>query len=411
MSSISKVESPANTVPSRRAAVAVTLCGICAFLELYCTQPLLPLITRIFHVSEASAGLTVSATTLGVAISAPFFAALAERLPRKRVIVASLVALALPSILGATATSLHQLVFWRMLQGFAVPGVIAVVVTYIGEEWPPQKLPFMMSLYVSGTALGGLLGRLSAGLLTEWFSWRIGFVVIGITALCGTFVVWLWLPNGRRRPAAPPLGHGALAAFPRQSMYLLRNRSLVATLLVGFNVLFCMVGVFSWITFRLSAAPFHLSTGALSYLFLVYLVALFVTPGAGLWIGRRGMRTGIMLAISCSTTGVLLTLAPKLVIVVAGLSLVATGVLIAQTVTQSYLRHAAPPEGRVSAAGMYLTSYYLGGTAAGVVPGIFWHLGKWPACAAFILLTQTCALSVALWGWRTPSPSMTYARQ
>ncbi|MDE3200528.1 MAG: MFS transporter [Acidobacteriota bacterium] len=391
--------------------MAVTLCGICAFLELYCTQPLLPLITQIFHSSEASAGLTVSATTLGVALSAPFFAALAERLPRRRVIVASLIALALPSLLGSTATSLHQLVFWRALQGIAVPGVIAVVVTYIGEEWPPQKLPLMMSFYVSGTALGGLLGRLATGLLTEWFSWRVGFLALGVTALFGAFVVWLWLPHGRRRPSAPPLGHGALAALPRQSMYLLRNRSLVSTLLVGFNVLFCMVGVFSWITFRLSDAPFHLSTAALSYLFLVYMVALLVTPGAGLWIARKGMRTGIVLAISCSTSGVLLTLASRLVPVILGLALVATGVLIAQTVTQSYLRHAAPPEARVTAAGMYLTCYYMGGTAAGVVPGIFWHLGKWPACVAFILVTQACALWVALWGWRTPSPSMSYARQ
>ncbi len=397
-------------MPSRRAAVAVTLCGICAFLELYCTQPLLPLITRIFHVSEASAGLTVSATTLGVALSAPFFGALAERLPRKTVIVASLIALALPSLFGATATSLHQLVFWRMLQGFAVPGVIAVVVTYIGEEWPPHKLPFMMSFYVSGTALGGLLGRLAAGLLAEWFSWRIGFVALGISGLLGATIVALWLPHGRRRPHAPPLGQGALAAIPRQSLRLLHNRALVATLVVGFNVLFCMVGVFSWITFRLSDAPFHLSTADLSYLFLVYMVALLITPAAGMWISRRGMRIGILTAISCSTSGVLLTLVSKLGVVIGGLALVATGVLIAQTVTQSYLRHAAPAEARVTAAGMYLTCYYLGGTAAGVVPGIFWHWGKWPACAAFILVTQIFALSAAWWGWRTPSPSMSYAQ-
>lgn len=393
------------------AAVAVALCGVCAFLELYCTQPLLPLITQIFHVSEASAGLTVSATTLGVAFSAPFFAALAERLPRKRVIVASLLALALPSLLASTARSLPQLVFWRALQGLAVPGVIAVVVTYIGEEWPPHRLPLMMSFYVSGTALGGLLGRLSAGLLTEWISWRAGFLALGLLALLGAALVALWLPHGKRRPPAPPLGQGALSALPRQSIYLLRDRALVATLAVGFNVLFCMVGVFSWITFRLGAAPFHLSTAALSYLFLVYVIALLVTPGAGLWISRKGMRTGIVLAISCSTSGVLLTLAQQLVVVIAGLSLVACGVLIAQTVTQSYLRHAAPPEARVTAAGMYLTCYYMGGSAAGVVPGVFWHLGKWPACVAFILVTQACALLVALWGWRNPSPSMTYARQ
>src|ERR1035441_9198786 len=74
--------------PSRWAAVAVTLCGVCAFLELYCTQPLLPLPTRLFRASKTGAGMTVSAATLGVALSAPVRGALVERLPRKRVIVA-----------------------------------------------------------------------------------------------------------------------------------------------------------------------------------------------------------------------------------------------------------------------------------------------------------------------------------
>jgi hypothetical protein len=66
------------------------------------------------------------------------------------------------------------------------------------------------------------------------------------------------------------------------------------------------------------------------------------------------------------------------------------------------LRVAAPPGTRVTAAGLYLTCYYLGGTAAGVVPGAFWALGKWPACVGFIVVMQAVALAIALVGWRTP---------
>jgi MFS transporter, YNFM family, putative membrane transport protein len=162
------------------------------------------------------------------------------------------------------------------------------------------------------------------------------------------------------------------------------------------------VGVFTWITFHLAAAPFLLSTAALSSLFFVYLVGLVVTPAAGFLITRVGLRTGICGAIVCSMVGVLLTLAPSLYVVILGLSLVCTGVFISQTASQSHLRVAAPPEARVTAAGLYLTCYYLGGTAAGVVPGFFWTLGKWPACAAFIIATQAVALTIALVGWRTP---------
>jgi MFS family permease len=183
---------------------------------------------------------------------------------------------------------------------------------------------------------------------------------------------------------------------------LFRNRRLVATFAVGFNVLFALVGVFTWITFHLSAAPFSLSTSALSSLFFVYLIGLVVAPFAGYVITRTGLRAGIGGAIACSMGGVLLTVVPSLLVVILGLTLLSTGVFIAQTASQSHLRTASPPEARVTAAGLYLTCYYLGGTAAGVVPGLFWAIGKWPACVAFIVAMQAVALAIALIGWRTP---------
>src|ERR1700733_4426933 len=168
--------------------MAVTLCGVCAFLQLYCTQPLLPLFSRLFHASKTGVGLTVSAATLGVALSAPIFGALTERLARKRVIVASLLGISIPTLLAATSTSLGQLIFWRFLQGIMVPGVVAVLVTYIGEEWPPDRVALIMSFYASGTALGGFLGRVATGILTDWFNWRVAFLALGAGSLAGA--IW-----------------------------------------------------------------------------------------------------------------------------------------------------------------------------------------------------------------------------
>lgn len=346
--------------------------------------------------------MTVSAATLSVAIAAPVFGALAERLPRKRVIVYSILGVAIPTLLAATSTTLAQLIFWRFLQGIMIPGIIAVVVTYIGEEWPPDRIALIMSFYVSGTALGGFIGRISAGILADYFSWRISFVALGLASLAGAAAVAAWLPHGSHRPTQPS---SALPDFPRQVRAMFRNRRLVATFAVGFNVLFSLVGVFTWITFYLSAPPFSLSITALSSLFFVYLIGLIVTPFAGYLITRIGLRAGIGGAICCAIAGVLLTLARSLPIVILGLAALSSGVFIAQTASQSHLRVASPPGGRVTAAGIYITCYYLGGTAAGVVPGAFWAFGKWPACVAFIVLMQLIALTITLVGWRTPAAS------
>lgn len=386
----------------------MALCGVCAFLELYCTQPLLPLLEQVFHATKSGVGMTVSAATLGVALSGLIFGALTERLERKRVIVFSLVGVSLPTLLAATSQSLMQLVFWRFLQGIAVPGIVAVVVTYIGEEWPAKRVTFIMSLYVSGTALGGFLGRFSAGLLADHFGWRASFWVIGLVALAGAGAVALWLPRGRKRPAV-----GARPASHLQTVYqiqgLFRRRRLVATFAVGFNVLFSLVGVFTWINFHLSAAPYNLSTTALSSIFFVYLFSLVVTPTAGYLISRVGLRTGVVSAIMVSMTGLLLTLAPSLVVIILGLILLSSGFFVAQTAAQSHLRIAAPAEARVTAAGLYLTCYYMGGTAAGVLPGLCWNFGGWPACVAFIFAIQTAGLIIAYWGWRTPPAGVVVA--
>jgi predicted MFS family arabinose efflux permease len=372
---------------------------VCAFLGLYCTQPLLPLLEHLFHASKTAVGLTVSAATLGVAISAPVFGALTERLARKRVIIFSILGVSIPTLLAATSTSLAQLVFWRFLQGIMIPGIIAVVVTYIGEEWPPDRVALIMSFYVSGTALGGFVGRISAGILADHLSWRASFLALGVASLAGAAAVAAWLPHGRRRTTSPQTS----TTFPAQVRAMFHNRRLIATYSVGFNVLFALVGVFTWITFYLDAPPFSLSTTALSSLFFVYLIGLVITPAAGYLITRVGLRVGIGGAICCSIAGVLLTLVHSLPVVILGLTMLSTGVFIAQTASQSHLRIAAPPGARVTAAGLYLTCYYLGGTAAGVIPGAFWELGKWPACVFFIVAMQVVALSIALVGWREPT--------
>jgi len=366
---------------------------------------MLPMLEALFHASKTAVGMTVSAATQGVALSAPIFGALAERLPRKRVIVFAALGVSVPTLLAATSGSLAQLIFWRFLQGITVPGIIAVVITYIGEEWPPDRVALIMSFYVSGTALGGFVGRLTGGIVADHFNWRVSFLVLGTASLAGAAAIAAWLPRGTRKPASA--ARVSNQRFIYQLQGLLRSRRLVATFAVGFNVLFAMVGVFTWITFYLSAPPFNLSTTALSSLFFVYLIGLVVTPAAGYLITRAGLRAGIAGAIVCSIAGVLLTLKPSLPVVIIGLALLSSGVFIAQTASSSHLRVAAPAGARVTAAGLYVTCYYLGGATSGVLPGAFWAIGGWPACVAFIVSMQIVALIIALIGWRAPkAPNM-----
>lgn len=393
-----------------RAVAAVVLCAVFAFLTLYVTQPLLPMLTRLFHASKGMAGLTVSASTLGVALAAPIFGALTERMSRKRVIVASIVISAIPTLLAGTSPGLHALIFWRFLQGLALPGIFATVITYIGEEWRKESVALVMSLYVSGTALGGFLGRFTTGAIADTLGWRWSFVALGGLTLLGAILVARWLPPERRRASAPHAGgeaaHGWRALLVALGHF--RNPRLLATFGVGFGTLFTLVATFTYSTFYLADPPFRLSTLVLSYLFAIYLVGLVVTPFGGYLVTKIGMRRGFAVAVGLCFAGEVITLSHSLwIVILPGLGLVCTGVFIAQSTATSFLRMAAPAGGRVSAAGLYLSCYYVGGTIAGVAPAYVWKLGGWPACVALVDAVLLGMLCLALVGWKNVGWSST----
>ena len=99
-----------------------------------------------------------------------------------------------------------------------------------------------------------------------------------------------------------------------------------------------------------------------------------------------------------------LTLIHSLPVVMFGLTLTCTGVFIANSAGSSYVGSAAT-ESRASAVGLYVTFYYLGGSAGSAIPGFFWTHGGWPACVGLIVAVQLVTISLALIFWQ-PLPKV-----
>ena len=380
--------------------LAVVFAGFCAFLGLFAPQPLLPMLARSFAVSPARISLVVTASTLAVAMAAPFAGFVADRFGRKRVIVPAAFLLAVPTLLAATAASYGQLLFWRFLQGVFTPGIFAVIIAYINEEWEAGA-GAATAAYVTGTVIGGFTGRAVAAIVASHSSWRWSFAVLGALNAAGALAIRAWLPAGNRFTRAKHDGSAAAAMLRH-----LRDPRLGATYGVGFCVMFSLLGTFTYINFYLAAPPFHLSTAALGLLFVVYLAGAVITPVAGRAIDRFGHRFALVAAFTGGAGGVLLTLIHSLPVVMAGLTLACTGVFIANSAGSSYVGSAAS-ESRASAVGLYVTFYYLGGSGGSAIPGLAWNHGGWPACVAFIVAVQLLTISLALVFWK-PLPRAGY---
>ncbi len=388
--------SPAQAIALNRTAAltALFVAGFATFINLYATQPILPRLREIFHASELMVSLTVSAPVLAVALSAPLLGVLADCLGRKQVIVAAIAGLAVPTTLTACAANLPQLVFWRFLQGFFIPGIITVAIAYISEESPRQSVGSIMAIYVSGTVVGGFFGRFLTGLVANHWGWRSGFVILGALTFAGALVTYFLLPPSTRfvrrkrvESSIKPLG-----------MHL-RNGELLATYAVGFNVLFCLVGAFTYVNFYLAEKPFSLGSASLGMIFFVYLIGAAVTPIAGRILDSTGYRRALVGATIMGATGMMLTLVHYLPAVIAGLTLAATCVFICQAAASSNVGRAAT-EARSSAAGLYVALYYFGGFVGSIVPGFFWEHHGWTGCVAIILCVQTITAGIAYKLWK-----------
>src|SRR5579864_6946181 len=253
----------------RLPTIPVVLAGSAAFLDLYATQPLLPLLAQVFHASTFEVGLTITAPTVAVALAAPVVGRLADAFGLRRMIVGSATALTVATVLAATSQNLHQLIGWRFIQGLATPGIFGSTVAYIHEVWPPSHAGRGTASYMTGTILGGFTGRAVAGLVAAAVGWPAAFVALALLNGIVALTLWMMLPGETRRPGdvlpRAPRGAGSFA-------HLLSNRPLVATYAVGFCVLFTQVAMFTYVTFHVAAPPYSLGTVALAWLFVVYLV-------------------------------------------------------------------------------------------------------------------------------------------
>jgi len=377
----------------RRRSLGVGLAGFTAFLELYATQGMLPFLAKELHVSAVAASTTVSATTTAVALSAPFAGMLSDRYGRERVIRVAACLLVLSTFLAATAATLPMLVVWRAVQGLLLPAIFAPTLAYVGEECS-GNVGRTMASYVAGNIVGGVIGRFVMALAAERWGYREAFLVLGCFSFAATFALMLVLPRGQHFVPEPSLG-STLAALLKQ----LKNSKLWAGYAVGFNILFSIVGVFTYVGFHLAAPPFELGTAALGAVFLVYLTGLVATPLAGRFLDRTGPRVVLLCALAIAASGVLLTLVPSLTIVLVGLGLCAGGIFASQSAANSYLAKSSA-RARSSAAGLYVSLYYLGGTAGAFVPGVAMRAAGWAGCVTVIVAMQVWTALIAGLLWR-----------
>jgi MFS transporter, YNFM family, putative membrane transport protein len=377
---------------SSGAALRSLIIGLTAFLtvvDLFATQAILPSLTKAYGVTPAAMGFAVNASTFGMAISGLAVGFVSPRIDRRTGVLLSLVILAIPTTLLASAPNLAVFAALRVAQGLCMASAFTLTLAYLGEQCSSMDAGGAFAAYITGNVASNLIGRLISAAVNDSFGLAGNFYFFAALNLCGAALVYFTLRGAQPVPAMT-IDDGP---FPALRAHL-RNPALRAALAIGFCILFAFIGTFTFVNFVLVRPPLMLNRMQLGFVYFVFAPSIATTLLAGSVVNRVGARVAIAAALAIAGFGLPLLLTARLPLVLSGMVLVAIGTFLAQAVATGFVGQAAR-QNRGIASGLYLASYFLGGLVGTAVLGRLFDSLGWSACVAGIAVSLAVAVAFA----------------
>lgn len=379
----------------RRLLTALFFAGIATFAQLYSPQAVLPLIADDLSVPPATAALTVSVSTLGLALGVIPWSAVADRIGRVRAMaIGVLIATAL-GLLAPLSPDIPVLLAVRLLEGAALGAIPAIALAYLSEEVQVGHVAAAAGSYIAGTTVGGLSGRLISGPVGELVDWRVGmWATSALCLLAALAFLWLIPPARQFRPGRFGGKEGpSLAARLGAN---LRSPAQLALYAQGFLLMGAFVAVFNYVGFHLTDPPFSLPATIVTLLFLSYLAGTVSSPWAGTLAERYGRLPVLIISALIMATGAAIMLVPLIPVILLGLLTFTAGFFGAHAVASGWAPVAAPPSARAQASSLYYLGYYGGSSLFGWCLGFVFSAGRW---GTFVGAIVAMALVAAMLAW------------
>jgi len=374
----------------RRLTLAMLFAGFSTFSLLYSVQPLLPEFAHDFDLSAEAASLAVSLATGPLAVAILFAGLVSDRIGRRPIMVWAMFAAGALTLFTAIAPGWTAILVLRLLTGLALAGVPAVAMAYVAEEVDTASVGSAMGLYIGGSAIGGMAGRLGVSLVTDAAGWRWALGVVGVIGIA--------MAEGFRRLAPESRAfvpqQGSIAALARGAVALFGDAALPLLYAEAFLLMGVFVTIYNYAAFRLMAPPYGLGQAAVGAIFLLYILGSISSAWFGGLAGRLGRRTIFWLPIVVLIAGVAMSGLAPLWLIVAGIALVTIGFFGAHSIASAWVgRRAASHRGQGSA--LYLFFYYLGSSVLGSAGGVAWTRAGWRGVALFCAALALVGLVLA----------------
>jgi predicted MFS family arabinose efflux permease len=363
--------------------------------NVYYAHPLLDAIASDFAIGLGTVGGVITATQVGCALALVLLVPLGDRLDRRRLMAAQLVALVAALLLVALAPSAPALLAGMLGVGLLGTAMTQGLIAYAASAAPPGQQGRVIGAAQGGVFVGLLLARVVAGGISDIAGWR------GVYVGAAIMMALLALPLLRRLPVVrQSIEERHAITYPRlvASLFtllrhdrMLQRRGLLAMLMfAAFNIFW------SALALRLSAPPFSMSHTAIGAFGLVGAAGALAASRAGRWAdaGREQATTGLSLALLLVAWWPLSQMESSIWALVAGIILLDVGGQALHVTNQSLIfRDRAGDHSRL--VGAYMLFYSVGsGAGALASTATFAHTGWLGVC---VLGAGVSAMAGVVW--------------
>jgi predicted MFS family arabinose efflux permease len=395
MTATLSADAPVPVLASRGKIIMMAIIAGAVITNIYCTQPILPLIATGFGVDLTEVDIVAGAALLGFATGLALLLPLGDRFDRRKLVLAQIVLAFMFAGAAALAPSI-----WLLIVASYFVGIVSCVpqqlVPFAAVMSAPSERGRNVGTVVSGIMVGILAGRTISGVVGAAYGWR---AVYGMEAL---FMVPVFIAAATLLPRGVPstdLSYGRLLA----SLWpLVRDNRPIRESMVVQALLWACFNAF-WVNLAalLAGRPLHLNSAWAGGFGIIGAAGAMAASVGGRAADRLGSRAVIGASIGLVIVSYLL-----LIGAVSSLGLLVAGVIVLDMGVQSGLvsnqtrAFAVDPKAQGRINSLYMTATFLGGAVGTVISGWLMTRYGWSGIVAFGVALGLAALVVHWIGGR-----------
>jgi YNFM family putative membrane transporter len=349
--------------------------------SLYGVQSIQPILAHEFDIDKFEAALLTTAVMFPLGIAPLFYGYILHGKSLKKILRYSVFYLAVFEFVYAFSTQYEHLLMIRFLQGLAIPAVLTSVSSYISTHSLSSNIEHNMGSYIGATIIGGFSGRFLSGASSEHFGWRVFFIILALILL---YLFYKLKDIDEQTLKSDQKSISLVYKIITDQNYLYIFISI-------FFVFFVFSAVLNFLPFELQKEDPTIKATAIGFVYLGYIMGLLVS------FNSRRLKNIIpsdhhifILSIIIYMLGLSLLLEDGYYQKLSYMFIFCLGMFTFHSTASGYINKIATSNKSIIN-GLYISSYYLGGTAGSILPGYIYDRYGWDTFIIF-LSTLLCII-------------------